>query len=256
MENKSEEIFWNSSLEELKKGYVESEEEYKCLICQEKFERGRIFEINSKLYDAEKATKIHIREKHKSMLDYLLNMNSSFIGISETQKDVVKLMAEGLSDKEIAKELNVTPSTIRSHRYKLREKEKQAKLFMTMMNLLSNATMKKVNKLEDEVIIDAHKSATTLDDRYNITDKEIEATKKAYFTKEGAIKNFPSKEKKKIIVLSEIIKNFKPKTEYSEKEVNRILKRIFEDYVTIRRALIEYGFMDRAQDGSKYWVKY
>lgn len=256
MENKSEEIFWNSSLEELKKGYVESEEEYKCLICQEKFERGRIFEINSKLYDAEKATKIHIREKHKSMLDYLLNMNSSFIGISETQKDVVKLMAEGLSDKEIAKELNVTPSTIRSHRYKLREKEKQAKLFMTMMNLLSNATMKKVNKLEDEVIIDAHKSSTTLDDRYNITDKEIEATKKAYFTKEGAIKNFPSKEKKKIIVLSEIIKNFKPKTEYSEKEVNRILKRIFEDYVTIRRALIEYGFMDRAQDGSKYWVKY
>ena len=33
-----------------------------------------------------KAAEIHIGEKHSSMLQYLLNMNSSFTGISEVQK--------------------------------------------------------------------------------------------------------------------------------------------------------------------------
>ena len=28
-----------------------------------------------------------------------------------------------------------------------------------------------------------------------------------------------------------------------------------EDYVTVRRNLIEYGFLDRTADGRTYWVK-
>lgn len=55
-------------------------------------------------------------------------------------------MAEGISDKEMAKSLGVAPSTIRNHRYKLREKEKQARLFLTMMDLLSNNTKQKNNQ--------------------------------------------------------------------------------------------------------------
>ena len=50
-------------------------------------------------------------------------------------------------------------------------------------------------------------------------------------------------------------KNFSVGKKYSEKEINRVLKRIYEDYVTIRRALIQYGFLDRSKDCSEYWVK-
>lgn len=71
----------------------------------------------------------------------------------------------------------------------------------------------------------------------------------------GALKNYPAKEKKKIIILAEISKNFSKGKNYSEKEVNVILKRIYEDYVTLRRALIEYGFIQRSNDCSSYWVK-
>ena len=60
-------------------------------------------------------------------------MNPTLIGISEVQKAVIELIAQGLSDKEIAQKLGVANSTIRNHRYKLREKEKQAKLFLTMI---------------------------------------------------------------------------------------------------------------------------
>lgn len=109
--------------------------------------------------------------------------------------------------------------------------------------------------MDNEEICDAHNSATTLDDRYNITDKEKDQTIKNYMTEEGALKNFPAKEKKKIIILEEIMKSFSKGKVYSEKDINKTLKRIYDDNATIRRYLIEYGFLDRSKDCSKYWVK-
>lgn len=249
------ELFWDSSITEVKKGYVENEEGLKCIICGEEFTKGRIYEIHSLLYDAKKAVELHIEEKHGSTLEYLLNMNPAFIGISQVQREVILLMADGLSDKDIAKKLGVAQSTIRNHRYKLREKEKQARLFLATMELLASNTKKMVNKLDEETLYDAHKTATTIDDRYNTTDKEIKETIKNYMDENGSIKVFPSKEKKKIILLAQIVKNFSKGKEYSEKEINRILGRVYDDYATIRRALIEYGFIERSKDCRNYWVK-
>lgn len=255
MEGKSKELFWEASIEEVEKGYRKNDESIQCIICEEKFTIGRIYEINSAFYEAEMATKIHIKEKHGSMLEYLLDMNSSFTGVSDVQRQLMKLFYQGISDKEIAKELGVAQSTIRNHRYKLREKEKQAKIFLAMMQLLSKDTKKNINKMDKEVICDAHKTATTLDDRFNITDKEKEKIISNYIDENGGLKNYPSKEKRKIIVLEEIIKNFSKGKFYSEKEINRTLERIYEDYATLRRALVEYGFIERSNDCSKYWVK-
>ncbi|NMM64254.1 DUF2087 domain-containing protein [Clostridium sp. P21] len=255
MNKNNKELFWDATIEEVKKGYVELEESYKCIICEEEFTKGRIYEIDSMLYDCKKAIELHISEKHGSTLEYLLGMNPSFIGISQVQRELLVLIASGLTDKEIAVKLGVAQSTIRNHRYKLREKEKQARLFLSVMELISSNTKKKVNILDKDILCDAHKTATTIDDRYNITDNERESTIKNYIDENGAVKTFPSREKKKIIVLSEVVKNFSKGKKYSEKEINRILQRINEDYATTRRALIEYGFMERSNDCSSYWVK-
>lgn len=255
MDTKSNELFWSANIEELKNGFTENEDEYTCIICEETFQKGRIFEINKELYDAKKATELHIETKHDTMLNYLLEMNSAFTGLSDIQRELLTLISQGLSDKEVATKFGVAQSTIRNHRYKLREKEKQARLFLALMDLLSKSTNKKINKLDKEVICDAHKTATTVDDRYNITDKEKSDIIKNHFNENGALKSYPVKEKKKIIVLEEIAKNFSKEKAYSEKEVNRILTRIYEDYATLRRALVEYGFIERKNDGSSYWVK-
>lgn len=255
MDTKANDIFWNATIEDMKKGVIETEEEYTCILCGEAFQKGRIYEMNSKLYDAGKASQLHIQATHDSVLSYLLGMNPAFIGITEVQKELIKLIAQGLSDKEIAEELGVAQSTIRNHRYKLREKEKQARLYISMMELLSKETNQKINRLDKDMLCDAHKSATTLDDRYNITDKEKKAVLTAYMNENGGLKSYPAKEKKKIIVLEEIIKNFTKGKQYSQKEFDRILKRIYEDHATIRRALIEYGFIERTTDCSTYWIK-
>jgi len=63
------------------------------------------------------------------------------------------------------------------------------------------------------------------------------------------LSKYPAKAKKKIIVLQKIADHV-----YTEKEINAILKSIYEfDYATLRRELIDYGFMKRSNDCTKYW---
>jgi hypothetical protein len=68
------------------------------------------------------------------------------------------------------------------------------------------------------------------------------------------IKNVPAKEKRKYILLCMIIHFFKKDYFYTEKEINDILKPMTNDYVDLRRFLINYKFLDRKTDGSSYWV--
>jgi Uncharacterized protein conserved in bacteria len=93
-----------------------------------------------------------------------------------------------------------------------------------------------------------------VDERYAVTEEERQKIINSYF-KGKELKTFPASEKKKIVILQQIIKNFDSRKKYSEKEVNDVLKTIFEDFATIRRYLIEYGFMDRKTDCTEYWVK-
>ncbi|PKM78120.1 MAG: hypothetical protein CVU90_03610 [Firmicutes bacterium HGW-Firmicutes-15] len=55
--------------------------------------------------------------------------------------------------------------------------------------------------------------------------------------------------------MKQVICRFEISRIYSEKEVNAIIKEVYEDYVTLRRYLIDFGFMDRKTDGSQYWLK-
>ena len=69
------------------------------------------------------------------------------------------------------------------------------------------------------------------------------------------LKVFSSKEKKKIATLRRISAEFESGREYSEKEVNEILTAIYPDFATLRRYLIEYGYLSRTKDCRIYWKK-
>ena len=58
-----------------------------------------------------------------------------------------------------------------------------------------------------------------------------------------------------VVILKTIAGQFERDRKYSEKELNGILKDINEDFATIRRYLIESGFLDRTDDGKEYWLK-
>jgi len=250
-----EEMFWSASIEEMMQGYVynHTSEEYVCLICRARFEEGVIYPKDDLLLEAKKAIKHHISDIHTSMFDYLLNMDKKYTGITEHQKDLMVHFKNGLTDKEIVEASNGgSTSTIRNHRFRLNEKEKQAKVFLTMM-----ALMKSDKDDSQHELVTFHKGAKMVDERYAITTEEKEKVLVTYFKEgvDGPLDLLPSKEKRKIIVLQQIVKRFVPNTIYSEKEINEVLKSIHSDFATIRRYLIEYGFMDRSTDCAEYWVK-
>lgn len=248
------EWFWNASVEELKQGYVwnEEKEEFICLACGETFVKGVIYEEDNVLYEAEKFTKIHIANEHTSMFHYLLSFDKKLTGLTDLQKKMLEFFQMGLNDKEIVKEMDGgSTSTIRNHRFTLREKMKQAKVFLALMELSEEKAEKQTK------FIPIHRTATMVDDRYNITEKENEEVLKLHFPEglNGSLCNFPKKQKRKLIILKQLTKRFDHQKQYTEKEVNDVLANAYDDYVTLRRYLIEYGFLDRTADGSMYWVK-
>ena len=95
------------------------------------------------------------------------------------------------------------------------------------------------------------------DERYEITEAVTEKILSSVFSSLDPLKLrvFSKKEKKKIVILRKIAEQFRPETDYTEKQVNAVLSEIYDDYVTIRRYLIEYGFMNRTRDGSRYWLR-
>ena len=92
-------------------------------------------------------------------------------------------------------------------------------------------------------------------DKYEIDEKTREKVLKAYFGKDSEkLISLPSKEKKKVIILQKIVESFETDKKYTEKEVNEIIKRFYDDYFIIRRSLIDFGFMKRTQDCREYWM--
>ncbi|MGG1574722.1 DUF2087 domain-containing protein [Fictibacillus sp. NRS-1165] len=244
-------LFWEAPLEDLKKGYKEDEQEFVCLLCGNTIEKGIIYPENNVLYEAEKYMTLHIGREHGSVFQYLVGLNKKLTGLTDHQNRLLRLFYEGKSDVEIKQEMEVgSTSTIRNHRFVLKEKERQAKMLLTMMELL------KEKDQHAPPMIAPHQTATMIDERYNVTKEEKEKMVKKYFI-DGtmALKTFPSKQKQKLIVIREISSLFAAEKTYTEKEVNEILKTVYHDYVTLRRYMIAYGFLDRKADGSAYWLK-
>jgi hypothetical protein len=51
-----------------------------------------------------------------------------------------------------------------------------------------------------------------------------------------------------------MVTKFQPGTHYTEKQVTTILKEAHEDFATLRRSLVDYGYMRRERGGGDYWL--
>jgi RimJ/RimL family protein N-acetyltransferase len=80
---------------------------------------------------------------------------------------------------------------------------------------------------------------------------EAEARMLGRFFADGRLMEIPTAARKRRLVVEKIALEFEPGRRYSEQEVNLAIQLIHEDYVAIRRYMIDEGFMDRA-DGA-YW---
>jgi hypothetical protein len=91
---------------------------------------------------------------------------------------------------------------------------------------------------------------------YEVTEDKPEDARKVlknYLNPDGTLKQIPPAKNRLLIVLNFIVDAFAFDTNYTEKEVNTILRRFHLDTAALRRYLVDNGLMAREGDGSRYW---
>jgi hypothetical protein len=77
-----------------------------------------------------------------------------------------------------------------------------------------------------------------------------EAVLRAYF-RDGRLREIPSKLSKRRVVLARLALEFDVGVRYPERQVNETLRRFDDDYATLRRYLVDEGFLTREK--GLYW---
>ncbi len=257
--NMSDKSLLNASIEELAAGFArdESLKGYRCLACGAAFEDGRVYAEGEALLLAERAAAAHVARSHGGAFALLKGLGDEAAGLPEVQAKVLDLLHEGKSDDEIAQVLGgKSASTVRNHRFNLRRREAEARVFLAMMRLVDERGEGAGRFLDYPAGMPAR------DERAAITEAEAAAVEAKYLearTGPGgepgiALASWPKRQKEKLVLLRRIAGLFEPGRRYAEPEVNAVLMPVWDDYVTIRRYLIEYRFLDRRPDGGEYWL--
>lgn len=199
------ELIRDATIDDFKRGYIwdSKKAEFICLIC------GKYTGKNSN------DMSIHTAE-HGSPMDRILMLDKKYTGLTEIQKELLEMVSNKYSNKEIGIKLGCAESTVRNMRFALRERARQARAFLAAIELVDDGNSKIANP---------------------------------------KLRSFPAKEEKRKALLPRFANLFEPNKEYTEAEVKRIIKPIYEDDAIIRRYLVDYGYLGRNDDGSKYYKK-
>ena len=83
--------------------------------------------------------------------------------------------------------------------------------------------------------------------------EDVRKVLKAYLNADGTLKQIPPQGNKLMVILNFIVDAFAFDTNYTEKEVNTILRRFHLDTAALRRYLVDQALMAREGDGTRYW---
>lgn len=194
------ELIRNASLDDFKRGFIWDSKKgvFICLTCG-----ANITENEEK----------HVMT-HGNSIERLLMLEKKFIGLTDVQKEFIAMISNGYDDKKIGETLGCTESTVRNMRFSLRERARQARAFLAIIELA-----------EENMPVETS----------------------------FRIRSFPVKEDKRRLLLPKFADLFEPNKEYSEAEVNKIIVNIYDDCAIIRRYLVDYNYLIRSADGSKYY---
>jgi hypothetical protein len=71
------------------------------------------------------------------------------------------------------------------------------------------------------------------------------------FVQDGRLIGIPAQHKRRVAIVGWLARRFEPDVRYSEQEVNERISDVYHDYASLRRYMVDYGFMER--DHGVYW---
>jgi hypothetical protein len=151
------------------------------------------------------------------------------------------LGVEPLTTNQVAERLGMRPSEVAHHlevlaANGLAQKEGDA------YRLDSQA----LEKLSRKVLAQSHPPAPQYEgDEFTVK------TLRSYLSRDGTLKGIPNQQKKLMVILEHLAKNFEPGVQYPESQVNQILRQFHDDTATLRRYLVDNGLLKREK--GVYW---
>lgn len=151
-----------------------------------------------------------------------------------TRLRILGLLAEeSRSGKELAEALDLTAPTISHHMRRLTSAGIVSEVRDAQRHVYSlNADL--LGSLQKGEVAPAHD--TPLDDRARVM---------KHFFRDGRLVTIPAARKQRVIVLQYMLEQFDPNRTYPEREVNDLLGGFHEDFATLRRELVDYGYLVR-----------
>ena len=184
-------------------------------------------------------------------------MSQELVTFFKAMADTNRLKMVGLlaqkeySVEELAALLNLKPPTVSHHLSKLAEAglvTARAEGYYSIYQLNREA----LEAAARDLFSSEQMTAAARDVDLDAYDRKVLAN---FSLPDGRLKEIPSQRKKLEVVLRYVVKSFKPRVKYSEKQVNQKLASFHEDTATLRRELVGYGLMKREAGGGDYWVE-
>src|SRR5215212_8381799 len=148
---------------------------------------------------------------------------------------ILGLLAERAhAGHELADRLALTPPTISHH---------MRRLVAARLVDVAPEAQSRIYSLRTDAIREL--SGTVLSDPGARPASEEENAVLRSFFDGPRLRQIPASRKKRVIVLRRLLERFSPDRSYPESEVNDLLREAHDDVATLRRELVDYGFMIR-----------
>ena len=148
------------------------------------------------------------------------------------------------SVEELAALLHLKAPTISHHLTKLKD--------LNLVNLspqgnthLYRLNLEQLEHLSRDLLLTPNRLQTLAQD---VEPKNWEITVLQSFVTDNRITSIPASRKKRFVLLKWLVEKFECDRDYSEKEINTVLKQHHEDCATLRREFIGYRLMSRQRD--------
>jgi DNA-binding transcriptional ArsR family regulator len=176
-------------------------------------------------------------EKMETLLDFFKALSN------ESRLKLLAILADKeCSVEELAALLHIKEPTVSHHLNKLKS------LNLVSLTPQGNTHLYRLNldqlqSLSKAILLPNQLEALASD----VQPQDWEAKVLKSFVDGDRILDIPASRKKRLVLLKWLVRKFEDSRDYSEKELNDILKRHHSDSATLRREFIGYGLMTRTQ---------
>ena len=177
-------------------------------------------------------------ENNETMMNFM-----RLLGNTERLKIAGMLGVENLTADQLAERLQLPLKAVQQHLDQL-----LGAGLVRIQGAIYALESKTLEYLSRQVLAQSHPPKTTEEFEGDEFERKV---LKSYFARDGSLNSLPNQQKKLLVILRYLVKDFEPGQRYPERQVNEMLSRYHEDYAALRRYMVDNGLL--AREKGEYW---